>query len=70
MVGHQEHMLKQAPRTLTTNTKITLNLCKMTINQLKFLQMLTIMAIIPIMTVHKLPVRLTRPGEVPILMFQ
>jgi len=71
MEVHQERMLKQALIIPTINTKIISDHCKMTISQLKFLQMLTIMVIIPIMTASRLPtIQLTLHGEAPIQMFR
>lgn len=69
MVAQQERMLKQIPQTLIINIKITLDHYKMTVSQLKFLQMLTVTVIMLIMTAHKqLPLR-TQHGEVQIQMF-
>jgi len=69
MVVRQERMLKQIPQTQIINIKITLDHCKMTVSQPKFLQMLTRMATMPIMTAHKRLRPLTLPGEVQIQMF-
>lgn len=69
MVVRQERMLKQIPQAQIINIKITLDHCKMIISQLKFLQMLTLTAIMPITTAHKQLQRLTLPGEAQILMF-
>lgn len=69
MVVRQERMLKQIPQAQIINIKITLDHCKMTANQLKFSQMSTLTAIMPIMTAHKQLQRLTLPGEVQIQMF-
>jgi hypothetical protein len=69
MVVQQERMLKQIPQTQIINIKITLDHCKMTISQLKFLQMLTHMAIMQTTTAPKQLQPLTLPGEAQILMF-
>lgn len=69
-VGQEEPMLKLARTTRTINTEIILDLCKTTINQLKFLQTLITTAIMPITTAHKLSQPLTQLGEAQILMFQ
>lgn len=69
MAVPQERMLKQLPQALIINIKITLDHYKTKISQLKFLQMLIPMAIMPIMTAHRLLRPLTLPGEVQILMF-
>ena len=69
MAVPQERMLKQLPQALIINIKITLDHYKTKISQLKFLQTLIPMAIMPIMTVHRLLRPLTLPGEVQILMF-
>lgn len=68
-VVRQERMLKQIPQTQIINIKITSDHCKMTVSQLKFLQMLTRMAIMPIMTARKQLQPLTLPGEVQIQMY-
>ena len=69
MAVPQERMLKQLPQALIINIKITLDHYKTKISQLKFLQMLTRMAIMPIMTAHKQLRLLTLPGEAQIQMF-
>ena len=69
MVVRQERMLRQIPQAQIINIKITLDHCKMIISQLKFLQMLTLTAIMLIMTAHKQFQRLTLPGEARTQMF-
>jgi hypothetical protein len=69
MADLQTRMLKQIPQAQTINIKITLNHYRMTASQLKFSPTLTATAIMPKMTVLKLPQQHILPGEAVALTF-
>lgn len=69
MVAQPERMLKKIPQTPIINIKTTLDHCRTTISQLKFLQMLIATGITQTMTVHKQSRQLILPGEAQIQMF-